>query len=198
VAGRVAGEQAVAGTTGATKEGSMRSLSRLVGSIGLIAMVSMVFAAMPCAAEIEHGIGVGVHYLKAIGDIDSDFDEDGLSYVVSYRFRPVELLALQVEVEMYPDEFLGLEERMFAPQGLLVLGKVIYIGAGIGVTYYDGDFANDPFFMFRAGLELELLPSFSIDIHGNYMFTEWDDLDESGRDIDSDTITLGAAARISF
>lgn len=172
---------------------------RPIGLTCLVAVLAAVFVSPLCSmAESQHGVGLGVHYLKTIDDIDGDFDEDGLSYVASYRFKPVDLLAIQAEIEMYPDEFLGLRERMFAPQGLLILGKAIYVGAGIGVTYYDGDFSSEPFFLLRAGLEIELLPSFSIDIHGNYMFTEWNDLDEVDDDLDTDTITIGAAARITF
>ncbi len=173
-------------------------MNRPIFSIALLTLFGVLFVATPGMAESEHGIGIGVHYLKTLDDIAGEIDEDGISYVVSYRLKPAEYFALQAELEIFPDEFLGMTESMLAPQGFIMLGKTVYVGAGVGVMYYDGEFANSAFGILRAGLDLELVPHFSVNIHANYLFTEWNDLQDVDEDIDTDTVTLGAAARITF
>ncbi len=81
---------------------------------------------------------------------------------------------------------------------MLLVGTWIYAAGGIGVYYSDGDFADDPFFVLRAGLNLELLPSLYFDFNVNCRFETWDDLQESESNIDTDTVMLGAALRLGF
>jgi len=67
-----------------------------------------------------------------------------------------------------------------------------------GTYYFDGDFADSPFYLIRAGLDLQLAPRIYLDINGNYRFEE---LEGSGRgveEIDTDVVTLGAAVRLAF
>lgn len=173
-------------------------MKRPICSIVLSALFGALLAAAPCAADTEHAIGFGVHYLRALEDIRPELDEDGISYALSYRFRPVEYVALQAEFEVYPDEFLGLQDPVVFPQGFFMLGKAVYAGVGVGVMYYDSEFSSSATGILRAGLDLELVPHFSINLHANYLFTDWSDLEDVDQDIDSDTITLGAAARITF
>ena len=59
-------------------------------------------------------------------------------------------------------------------------------------------FSKDPFFVLRAGLNLELLPSLFFDFNVNYRFEEWKDLQDRDTRIDSDTVMLGAALRFAF
>jgi hypothetical protein len=173
-------------------------MNRPICSIVLLALCGAILAAAPCAADTEHAIGFGFHYLTVLEDIRPELDEDGISYVLSYRFRPVEYVGIQAEFEVYPDEFLGLEDPIVFPQGFFMLGKTVYVGAGLGLMYYDGEFSSSPTGILRAGLDLELVPHLSVNLHANYLFTEWNDLEDVDQDIDTDTITLGAAARITF
>ncbi len=83
-------------------------------------------------------------------------------------------------------------------RGLSGAGQGHLRRGGIGGYYSDGKFKEDPFFAFRAGLDLEVLPVLSVDINVNYRFEKWDDLSAEGKEIDTDTITLGAAARLMF
>jgi len=77
-------------------------------------------------------------------------------------------------------------------------GSAIYAAAGIGIIHQDGDFADDPFFAFKAGLDLEVLPSLYLDISACYRFNSKYDFDDAMDEIDTDTVFLGAAVRLGF
>lgn len=146
-------------------------------------------------AEGSSQIGGGVNYWVAVDNIDvKNVDDNGFSYLVSYRYQG-DLLGLGVDVEMLPDRF---GEDTYAPQAYLTLGKAVYVGAGAGYVYSDGDFAEDPFFSLRAGLNLEVLPGLNLDVYGQYRFESTQDLKDEATDIDTDTVFLGAALRLSF
>lgn len=169
--------------------------------IRMIAAVCAVLvgAGISARAEVEtpHRLGGGVNYWTALDDIDvHDIDDDGFGYVLSYQYKP-ELLGIGVDVEMLPDRF---GEDSFAPQAYLLVGGVIYAGAGIGIIYADEDFAEDPFYSFRAGLDLEVVPQLHLDIYGQYRFESGEDIaaDDSEKNIDTDTIFLGAALRLEL
>lgn len=151
---------------------------------------------MPMAGAVDaHRLGVGANYWVALDDIDvSDVDDNGFSYSISYQYRP-HVLGLQVDVEFLPDRF---GEDAVAPQAYLVLGRSFYAAAGVGMVYWDGDWADDPFFALKAGFDMEMLPGIYLDISANYRFSEKTELKDSETDIDTDTIFLGAAVRIGF
>ena len=96
---------------------------------------------------------------------------------------------------LLPDRF---GETAFAPEAYLLFGGTIYGGAGIGIQNLDGEFADEPFFALRAGLNLELLPSTYVDISANYRFNDSAQLENSRTDIDTDTVFLGAAVRVAL
>jgi len=149
------------------------------------------------AGDATQTIGGGAHYWVAVDDIDiDDIDEDGLAWFVSYQVRPAALLTLEADLEFLPDDFAGADDTVLAPQAYVLVGSVIYAGAGIGIYYADDEFADEPFYVLRAGLNLELLPELHLDVSGNYRFTEWDDTITD--DIDTDTVTIAAAARLGF
>ena len=147
------------------------------------------------AADSVHRLGAGANYWSCIDDIDvDDVDEDGFSYFASYQFRAT-LIGLEADVEFLPDMF---GQDAIAPSAYLLLGKAIYAAAGIGIINFDGEWADDPFFAFKAGLDLELLPSLFLDISACYRFNSRFDFEDSMHKIDTDTVFLGAAARIGF
>jgi hypothetical protein len=167
----------------------------------MLAIVSVMglVSSERASAEVHHRLGLGIHYWKALDDIDfSDVDEDGLSYYISYQLRPATLLKFELDVELLPDGYGGASDDVYAPQAYVLLGNAIYAGLGIGTYYTDGDFSSDPFFGLRAGLDLHVLPYIYLDINANYRFEDWDDISDVPEDISSDTITLGAALRIQF
>lgn len=159
----------------------------------MLVLVMVLFSAELQAGE--HRIGGGVNYWIALDDIDEDdIDEQGFSYLVSYQHW-WNILGLELDVELLPDRF---GEDAFAPQAYVLFGSTIYGGAGIGIVNYDGDFADEPFFALRAGLNLELLPKVFVDISANYRFNDSADLENKDTDIDTDTIFLGAAVRFTL
>ena len=131
----------------------------------------------------------------ALDDLDEDdVDEDGFSYLISYQYM-MDWVGVELDVELLPDRF---DEDAVAPAAWFLLGKTLYAGAGIGIVNSDGDFADEPFFALRAGLNLELLPSLYADLSVNYRFNDEADLDDDDRNIDTDTLFLGAAVRFSL
>ncbi len=82
---------------------------------------------------------------------------------------------------------------MLAPQAYLLLGGALYGGVGAGIFYSDSDFADRPFYVLRAGLNIMPTANMTLDINANYRFTEWDS--DLMQDIDTDTATLSAALR---
>jgi hypothetical protein len=162
--------------------------------------LGLVLAGMSGAwAGEKHRIGAGLHYWRTVDDIDVDsIDENGMAYLVTYQYVPAGILRAEIDLEIFPEDFGGSDEAVYAPQALLIVGGGLYAGLGIGVFYSDGDFAEDPFYILRAGLNLELLPNIFVDINGNYHFTDFDDLKDVSDKVDTDTITLGAAVRLAF
>ena len=147
------------------------------------------------AAESAHRIGGGANYWIAVDDIDvDDVDEEGFSYFASYQYRPT-LIGLQADVEFLPDRF---GEDAIAPAAYLILGKAIYAAAGVGILHIDGEWADDPFFAFKAGLDLEVLPHVFLDVSASYRFDPETELEDAVDNIDTDTVFLGAAVRLGF
>jgi len=147
------------------------------------------------AADSVHRLGAGANYWSCIDDVDvDDVDEDGFSYFASYQFRAT-LIGLEADVEFLPDMF---GENAIAPAGYLLVGKAIYAAAGVGIVNFDGEWAEEPFYALRAGLDLEVLPSLFLDVSASYRFNSETKLDDAIDDIDTDTVFLGAAVRLGF
>ena len=171
---------------------------RTLTTLAIVLTLSLL-ATTSATAEVKHRFGVGAHYWTALDDIDvDDVKEDGVAYLVSYQLRPASLIKFGLDVEMLPEEFGGTAENVYAPQAYVILGSTLYAGLGIGTYYTDGEFAEDPFYNLRAGIDLCLLPFIYLDINANYRFENWDDIGALDDKISSDTITLGTAVRIEL
>lgn len=169
-------------------------------SILMIIGVLCLFSAGQAIA-VEHRIGGGAHYWRTIDDLeedDFDIDEDGVAYLASYQFVASSLFKLEIDLEVFPEDFGGTDEIVYAPQVFALLGAGIYGGIGIGTYYVDDEFADDPFYSLRAGIDLEVLPSVRLDINANYTFADFESIKTVDQDIDTDTITLGAMLRIEL
>lgn len=162
----------------------------------MIVLVGFLASAPAVRAAGEHRIGAGANYWVALEDIEEeeDVDEDGLSLLVSYQYWP-SLLGLELDLEFLPDRF---GESAMAPEAFILLGRTIYCGVGIGITYSDDSFADEPFYALRAGLNLELLPVLYLDIAGNYRFNDTAELKADETDIDTDTVFFGATLRLAM
>lgn len=147
---------------------------------------------MVTAADSSHaGLGVGLHYLRNLGDIDSnpdvDLSKDSFGLLGAYQF-PAGPLKLEAQVE-YIFNYAGTDNSMWIPQGWALIGGLIYGGAGIGIGHIDGDWQSDPFYALRAGVRLGL-----IDVYGTYNFWSNDDIKNATGD-DLDSITFAAVLR---
>lgn len=162
-----------------------------------VMLVLVLISAVPALGG-AHRVGLGANYWIALDDIDiDDIDEDGLSYLVSYQWRPT-LIGFQADLEFLPDLF---GDDGIAPAAYLVAGKAIYAALGIGMTHVDGDWADDPFIALKAGLDLELLPSIFLDISASYRYNgkiRDIEVEDELKKIDTDTVFLGATARFAF
>lgn len=164
--------------------------------IGLLAMTTL---ATPSLAEVR--LGGGIHYWTALDDIEVDdvnIDESGTSFIASLQWLPGGLFYFEGDLEYFDEGFGGGNAGALAPQAFALAGiGAIYGGLGIGITYnedLEGDDFSDPFYTLRAGLDFELLPRIHLDIHGNYIFNAFSDIDGASED----SITLGAIARIAL
>lgn len=161
----------------------------------LFFLLCAVLISGPVYADDAHRLGGGATYWTAVDDVDIDnIDDNGSSFFASYQYWP-SMLGFELDLEVMPDKY---GENTFSPQAFVLFGKAIYAGAGIGIDNRDGDFAEEPFFALRAGLNLEILPSIYWDIYGTYRFNDSADLDSERKDIDTDTVFLGTAMRFAF
>jgi hypothetical protein len=165
----------------------MKNLTLILAAFALLALGA-------ARAEGNNRLGVGANYWMVIDDIESDVDDDGFSYLASYQHRGG-LLGVELAAEFFPDRF---GQDAWAPQAYIILGSGIYVAAGAGMLSIDGEWADDPFYALKAGLNFEILPSLYLDISANYRFSEKEQLEDDSSDIDTDTVFLGAAARLGF
>jgi hypothetical protein len=168
----------------------MKSITKWFIIAGLLAGLA------PIHAQAEnHRLGAGANYWYAIDDIDvDDVDDDGFSYLVTYQYKP-SLIGIQIDGELLPDRF---GEDAYAAAGYLVVGGAIYGSVGVGILNVDGEWADDPFYALRLGLDFELLPGIHLDISGSYRFDSETKIGDALDDYDTDTVFLGAAARVAF
>lgn len=172
-----------------------RLLALLVASAGLLWIASTGRAQ---EQERNNQLGIGAHYWTTVKNIDvNDVDKNGFSYLAMYQYH-YEWIGIEAALEWFQSGFGGASQDVYQPQAYLILGKVIYAAAGIGGYYSDSKLADNPFYAFRVGLDIPLLSILHLDINANYRFENWDDLSTEGKSVDTDTVTLGAAARLAF
>ena len=91
-----------------------------------------------------------------MGDFHVDeLDENDFTTFGSVTIQ-VALVKVEGDVELNPD-YLGSDDLLVQPAayGLLDLG-LTYGGIGIGIGYLDGEWASNPFYALRGGVELGL------------------------------------------
>lgn len=165
-----------------------------------VSIVGLFVLGQDVRAESPHRFGVGVNYWIMLDDVDvHNIDENGVSWLLTYQYKCAPLLKWELDLEMFPDGYQGIAGSTYAPETYLVLGSGIYGAVGVGILYTDGEFADTAFYALRAGIDLEVVPQFYLDLNVNYRSSDWSDLSvEKFKDIDADTVTLGAALRVEF
>ena len=158
--------------------------------VPLVALLPVLLVA-PAADALGPSIGVGLHYLRTVGDIKdtSGFDENSFSILGSALFA-LPVVRAEGILEWIPDS--GTGDSMFQPQAWGMLGSIFYAGLGIGIGYADGDWQDKPFYGLRAGINFGLLGK-SADGFAQYRFQSTDDLPGGSKDLDA--VTLGAIIR---
>jgi hypothetical protein len=173
-------------------------------SLRTIRTMALALAAILCSltaaeAQVEHRLGGGFHYWRAIGDVASegfDLDRSGLAPVLSYQLVPRGLLYFGLDLELFREGFGGATSTAFAPAVYVLVGRGFYGAVGVGVTVssdFDGNL-SDPFYAARVGLNLELLPRLYLDVNLNYRADAFGEL----QGVNTDSITAGALVRIGF
>ncbi len=152
------------------------------------------------AQAAEHRFGLGAQFWRTVDDLADqgldDLKEDGFAWVLSYQYVPKGLLRFEIDVEYSGEGFGGASGSAITPLGFVLIGRGIYAGVGVGVTYAD-DFdssVSDPFYAARLGFQFNLLPGVLLDVHGNYRADAFNELDSAS----TDAITLGAIVRFSL
>jgi hypothetical protein len=160
-------------------------------------IVSLLFAGVIGApAQAGHRLGGGVEYLKTLGDIKDteEFDSNAFGFLGSYQYS-AGLFKIEGDVEWVPD-FGGSSKSLFQPQAYVLIGGLIYGGAGIGTGYIDGDWWSDPFYALRAGVDFTL-GGLDLDAFALYRFQDVEYLEGFGKS-DLDSITFGAVVRFGL
>lgn len=147
------------------------------------------------SAQAESSLGLGARYFQTVDSLDKPFEESGLAPLISLKMELASLLHVQVDGVLYPDGYAGSDKDVLSPQAFLLLGSGLYAGLGVGTLYADGEFSDTPFFIARAGLDIALFPALHLDVNANYEFSDWDGINELDENVDTDTVTLGAALR---
>ncbi len=160
-----------------------------ISTIAIIAAITACFATDAKALRL----GAGLHYLYAMGDIDTndpDLSKNSFGLIGSIQF-PASLITLEGDVE-YVFDYIGTGEGMWEPQAYALIGGLVYGGAGIGVSNFDGEW-TDPWYALRGGVNLPLA-SLGLDVFATYRFWSDDELENlTGDDLDS--ITFAAILR---
>jgi hypothetical protein len=166
----------------------------------LLTLIALGWAAAARPAVADSSIGFGLHSWRTVDDLRSqgfgNLRRSGVSYLVSYQYSPGALLKLEADAEYFDKGFGGSSHYAIAPQAFVLVGGFVYGGLGIG-TIYSKDFANNfssPFYAARVGLDLHLLPRFSVDVNANYHFHAFNEL----HGVNTGTVTVGAIARIKI
>ncbi len=146
-------------------------------------------------AHAGASLGAGVHYLHNLGEIQaSGYEENSFSVLGSLLFGGP-MISFEAQLE-YMFDLMGTDEGAFLPQAYVLVGGLIYGGLGIGVVHFDGEWADDPFYNLRAGVNLPL-GGLGLDAYATYQFWNNDQLEDlTGDDLDS--ITFAAVLRFGM
>jgi hypothetical protein len=164
----------------------------------LLALLALLAAAAPAPAAAQ-SFGFGLHHWQTVKDLMKrgfhDIDEKGTSAVIGYQTRGAGPFRMELDLEYFASGFGGANDAAWSPQLYVLVGHRVYAGLGTGILYskgfVDGKY-SDPFYAARLGLELAVVPRLSLDVHGEYRFDDWNQLDNA----DTDTVTLGAMLRV--
>jgi hypothetical protein len=161
----------------------------LVAALSLIAVIGI---ATPAVALPQ--LGIGLHYLRTLEEIQAGSDTHQNDFAVFGSITiPVAIIKIEGDVEWIPD-YLGSDSSLWQPSayGFLSLG-LIYGGVGIGIGYLDGEWASNPWYGLRAGVEIGLA-GLALDGFASYRFQSAS-YGSGAQNFDLDAITFGVQAK---
>ena len=165
-------------------------------SMMIIAAVLVAAGALVDDAVCGSQIGAGIHYLRTVGDIkDSpDWNPDAVGFMASYRYK-MPLIKIEGDLEWVPD-YGGQGNTLFEPQAWFIVGGLIYGAGGIGASYLDGDWLDNPFYALRLGVDLTLF-GLNCDVFGSYRFQDSKVLEDFNAE-SLNAVTFGLIVRLSL
>lgn len=158
----------------------------IVASILIAIALSVPFAG---TAHAERSFGVGIHYLRNLGDISDDegldLNQNSASLLGSFKVGAGPL-KVDGQVE-YIFDYIGTGNEMWQPSVWGLFGTRFYGGAGMGIGYTDNEWQTNPFYALRAGVNLPLA-KMGLDLYATYNFQSDQELETlTGEDLDSMT-----------
>jgi len=160
-----------------------------------IALAAMMLPALAGNALAGASLGAGVHYLHNLGEIEESGFENNSYSVLGSLLWSGPMLKFEAQLE-YMFDMMGTDEGAFLPQAYALIGGMIYGGLGIGLVNFDGEWADNPFYNLRAGVNLPL-GGLGLDAYATYQFWSDDQLEDlTGDDLDS--ITFAAVLRFGM
>ena len=169
-------------------------------AMAAIAVSLVVTQTMAANRDDGFELGAGATYWYSIDEVkDQSFDRDGLGLMLSSSIPLTKAVALGLEIEQSPDNFVFLDKHLYLPAAYVILGDGIYAALGIGTYYYDGDFYGDVWYALRAGFKVPVISDgLVLDVNLNYRVEDWDGIKDAGDSVDTDTLMIGAALRLVF
>jgi hypothetical protein len=163
----------------------------------LIALLAALVLPLAHAGAAEHRLGLGELYWRSLDDLGAaGLDDDGVAPYLTYQYVPAGIFRVELDLEYYRKGFGGSDSAAYSPLAFLLVEFGLYGGLGVGVTVSDGleNNVSDPFYAARLGYDFQLVPRLHFDVNANYRANTFKQLE----DYDGDSITFGAAARVSF
>jgi len=161
--------------------------ARSVGTSILMAIA--LFVSFAGTAHAGHSLGVGVHYLRNLGDITDDgavdLNQNSASLLGSFK-SGAGPLKVDGQVE-YIFDYIGTGHEMWQPSVWGLFGNTLYGGVGMGIGYTNNEWQTNPFYALRAGVNLPLA-AMGLDLYATYNFQSDKELENlTGEDLDSMT-----------
>jgi hypothetical protein len=129
--------------------------------------------------------------METVGDIkDAEgFDSSAFNFLLAAKMG-LGLITIEGDSEWVLD-YGGSDKTLWLPQVFALVGhRLIYLGAGIGTGYVDGEWFDHPVYTLRAGVNVPLGPV-SVDVNANYQFMSTTVVEDIDSD-DLDSVTFGA------
>ncbi|MCP4293619.1 MAG: hypothetical protein GY780_17470 [bacterium] len=149
-------------------------------------IIIVSFCLVACSFTESHaGFGLGLHYLKTVDEMEetSGFDSNALGFLGVYSFGP-SLINFELDFEVVPNY--ALDKNLYQGSAFAFVGSTLYGGLGIGMSHFDGEMSENPFFDLRAGFKIS-----RFDLFASYRMQDLDEVEELESN-DLNSVTFGA------